>query len=350
MKRAIFVLSLVTPLLAFAQIQISSSEIPTAVGTNWTADLNDSITLDVGTAGGSHVWDFTSYPAGSDTIVDTIIAKNNSPFGDSFPSANEVEIKIDKQNSMNSKWSYHRLVQDSIIMLGQTFMADTSTQLFRFTPPCYIGLPLTYNDEWVMNTTGSLDMGGSVTMYLNSKIHLKVDGYGQIQLPYKTFDCLRVIEYDTVIMSIPSVMTDTTTSIIYQFWAENYGVVATITSMAGETNPNFTTGDLERMTNQTGIEERNTPEQKAVSLYPNPFYNSVDIKYSLVNSENVSLKIYDVSGNLVSTLINNSQSAGEHNMLWNAKNTNGTKVPAGIYFYELKTPTEKIRNKIILLK
>jgi hypothetical protein len=356
MKKVAFVLGLLAPILAFAQIQITSSEIPGAIGINWTSDLNNGTSVSVGDTGGPHIWDLTSYSAGSDTLVDTIVDKNNYAFKDSFPSANYVQLKVDFQDPKNSGRMYYRLATDSLSLLGRTIVPDTSigVKVVRFTPPAYVKLPIAYGDQGVINSSGTFGivMGGfPFTVNMNVRAHLKVDGYGQVKIPYKTFDCLRVLHYDTVIVAIPGITAETTRTIEYQFWAENYGQVAKITSMNNEIDPNFTTGNLERMVGSNiGIEEKNMPEQKTTSLYPNPFYNNVNIKYSLSNPGHVSLKIYDITGNLVRTLVNNSQPTGNHTMLWDGKNTNGTKVPAGIYFYELKTPTNNLMNKIILLK
>ncbi|MFA5031982.1 MAG: FlgD immunoglobulin-like domain containing protein [bacterium] len=353
MKKVAFVLGLVAPMLVFAQIQISSSEIPSAVGTKWCMDYNSSVTVDVGTAGASKIWDFTSQAVGNDSGLNTITAKNNAPFKDSLSAANYILITKNYQAG-DSNCTYSRLVQDSFNLMGETIdTLGSGLQLIRLVPPIYTKLPIVYGNQWTANSSGQFKviMGGfPVTIAVNMKTHCLIDGYGQVKIPYGNFDCLRLLEYDTLIFSAMGMM-DTMATIAYKFWAENYGIVTTITSADGETNPNFTTGNLQRMMNSNiGIEEKTIPEQRVVGIYPNPFYNNVSIKYSLSNSGNVNLKIYDITGNLVRTLVDNSQSAGNYNMLWDGKNTNGTKVPAGIYFYELKTPTDKAMNKIILLK
>ncbi|MDD2889811.1 MAG: FlgD immunoglobulin-like domain containing protein [bacterium] len=353
MKKVAFVLGLVAPILAFAQIQITSSDIPSDTGTKWWMDYNSSVTVNVGTAGASKIWDFTSQAVGNDSGLNTIIDKNNAPFKDSLPAANYVLI-TKNYPAGDSNCTYSKLVSDSFNLMGETIdTMGSGLQLIRLAPPIYTKLPITYGNQWAANSNGQFKviMGGfPVTIAVNMKTHCQIDGYGQVKIPYGNFDCLRLLEYDTLIFSAMGMM-DTMATIAYKFWAKNYGIVATVTSADGETNPNFTTGNLNRMTQfHTAIEERTSPKQKIVNLYPNPFRNNIDIKYSLANSGNVSLKIYDITGNLVRTLVDNSQSVGNHNMLWNGNNTNGTKVPAGIYFYELKTPTDKLMNKIILLK
>ncbi|MDD5530509.1 MAG: FlgD immunoglobulin-like domain containing protein [bacterium] len=349
MKRVAFVLSLVAPVLVFAQIQINSSEIPGTVGKNWWSDINTSSTFDVGTAGASKTWNFTSQSTGSDSNLNIITAKTSAPFKDSLAASNCVWRTVNS-SATDSNFSYYRLVSDSFNLLGEALNVGGEFKFLRFTPAARMALPLSYGAQWTTNVNTNVTYM-SYQATLNIIAHLNVDAYGQIQTPYKTFDCLRVKEYDTLLVIFMSSVVAESTKIVYSFWAENYGVVTKITSNYSETNPNFTTGTLERMiSSNIGIEEKNTSAQKTVSLYPNPSYNNVNIKYSLPKCGNVSLKIYDITGNLVRTLVDNSQSVGEHTTLWNGKNTNGTKVPAGIYFYELNTTTDKIRNKIILLK
>jgi len=84
--------------------------------------------------------------------------------------------------------------------------------------------------------------------------------------------------------------------------------------------------------------------------YPNPFNPSTKIKYSIpstVNHEtsNVSLKIYDVLGNVVATLVNEDKSAGNYEIEFNASN-----LSSGIYYYRLVTGSFTDTKKMILLK
>ncbi|MEJ2615625.1 MAG: FlgD immunoglobulin-like domain containing protein, partial [Ignavibacteriaceae bacterium] len=54
--------------------------------------------------------------------------------------------------------------------------------------------------------------------------------------------------------------------------------------------------------------------------YPNPFNPSTTIRYSLPESENVIVNIYDINGNLISTLLNSRQNTGTHEVTWDGKN------------------------------
>lgn len=79
--------------------------------------------------------------------------------------------------------------------------------------------------------------------------------------------------------------------------------------------------------------------------YPNPFNPSTTIKYALPQSTEVRLKVYDVLGKNVATLVDSYQSAGSHTIQFNA---NG--FASGTYFYALETRSQKIVKKMNLVK
>jgi len=89
-----------------------------------------------------------------------------------------------------------------------------------------------------------------------------------------------------------------------------------------------------------------TPETTALMQnYPNPFNPSTDISFMLSENGYVTLKIYDVLGSLVETLISNELSAGSYNYSWDA-----SQLSTGIYLYQLQTKNYTQTRKMILLK
>jgi endo-1,4-beta-xylanase len=84
--------------------------------------------------------------------------------------------------------------------------------------------------------------------------------------------------------------------------------------------------------------------------YPNPFNPTTNIEFSIRESATVSLKIYDILGREVATLINKNLSAGVYNVAWNAENSTGSKVVSGTYFYRLVAGHNVTIRKMLLLK
>jgi len=83
-------------------------------------------------------------------------------------------------------------------------------------------------------------------------------------------------------------------------------------------------------------------------IYPNPFAQETNIEFSLKNSSPATLQIYNVKGQLVRTLMQESKSAGIHNLKWTGTDAQGQKVASGIYYIRLSqdgiTKTKKIMH------
>lgn len=83
--------------------------------------------------------------------------------------------------------------------------------------------------------------------------------------------------------------------------------------------------------------------------YPNPFNPSTTIKFSIPESGEVSLKIYDVIGKEVATLVDEIKSVGNYEISFNS-NSNGLNLSSGVYFYQLKINSKIETRKMILLQ
>ena len=84
--------------------------------------------------------------------------------------------------------------------------------------------------------------------------------------------------------------------------------------------------------------------------YPNPFNPSTTIKYSIpkiINNQSsiINIKVYDILGNVVATLVNENKAAGNYEVKFNA-----TNLTSGIYFYHISTGSFASTKKMILLK
>ncbi|MBE0570690.1 MAG: T9SS type A sorting domain-containing protein [Ignavibacteriaceae bacterium] len=83
--------------------------------------------------------------------------------------------------------------------------------------------------------------------------------------------------------------------------------------------------------------------------YPNPFNPTTVISYQLPVSSNVILKVYDVLGNEIATLVNEEKPAGEYEVKFNASSGIGDLV-SGIYFYQIKSGSFIQTKKMVLIK
>jgi hypothetical protein len=97
-----------------------------------------------------------------------------------------------------------------------------------------------------------------------------------------------------------------------------------------------------------GIQNINNQVPNNYSLsqnYPNPFNPTTTINFSIPNSSNVSLKIYDILGNQVMTVVNEFKQAGNYSV-----NFDASRLSSGVYFYTITAGSFKDTKKMMLTK
>ena len=89
---------------------------------------------------------------------------------------------------------------------------------------------------------------------------------------------------------------------------------------------------------------------RLLANHPNPFNPSTNITYELSESGLVDIRVYDVMGHEITTLISEHQTAGSYQTQWNGEHSNGIKVAAGMYFYQLTFNGTAETKKMLLLR
>jgi len=87
------------------------------------------------------------------------------------------------------------------------------------------------------------------------------------------------------------------------------------------------------------------PDQLAFNAYPNPFNPSTTIEYSLDNATEVTLSVYNISGQLIDVILDGHMTAGEHTATWAPVN-----MPSGVYFIELRAGDQRDVMKVGYVK
>jgi hypothetical protein len=103
----------------------------------------------------------------------------------------------------------------------------------------------------------------------------------------------------------------------------------------------------------TGIDDNGlqTPQEFALQQnYPNPFNPTTTIRYALKENADVTLKIYNVLGQLVKTLVNTKQTVGFKEVQWDGTNDFGVKVASGIYIYRIQANDFVQSKKMVMMK
>jgi len=126
--------------------------------------------------------------------------------------------------------------------------------------------------------------------------------------------------------------------------------------LTGSENPDtlIVTGDMtvtaQFKTAPTGVGD-GVPRQTALQQNrPNPFNPTTTIEYSLAVGGRVSLRVYDVKGRLVRTLVDAQKGPGVYAPVWDGRNDRGESVSTGVYFYRLRAGEKVLTRKAVLLK
>jgi flagellar hook assembly protein FlgD len=82
---------------------------------------------------------------------------------------------------------------------------------------------------------------------------------------------------------------------------------------------------------------------------PNPFTGSVAVSYSLPSRADVAIRIYDVAGRLVRSLVKDNEPAGMHDVVWDGRDDAGQRVSRGAYFWRMEAGSWTREQKVILL-
>ncbi len=92
------------------------------------------------------------------------------------------------------------------------------------------------------------------------------------------------------------------------------------------------------------------PETVSINNYPNPFNPETTVSFTLPQDGKVSIKVFNVRGQLVKTLVDNNLNAGKHEIVWNGRDEENRQVGSGIYFCRLQTAGKILNRKLLMMK
>lgn len=107
------------------------------------------------------------------------------------------------------------------------------------------------------------------------------------------------------------------------------------------------------VTSEPGSVDLASSSATRLALYPahpNPAIGSTNIAFSLPRESNVRLRVYDVAGRLVRTLVDGRVSSGEGVKIWDGRHDGGAQAAGGVYFYRLETGAQTLTRKMILVR
>lgn len=142
-------------------------------------------------------------------------------------------------------------------------------------------------------------------------------------------------DYSKVLVTYSALASGTT----YSLQLKNFKSINAIAM--NDTTVSFHTSGLSAISEQSEKPTSFSLQQN----FPNPFNPSTEIQFSMQEAGNVSLRIYDILGNLVNELVNQRMSGGTHTVSFTADN-----LSAGVYYYRLQVGNEAQTKKMILMK
>ncbi len=225
-------------------------------------------------------------------------------------------------------------------------------QWIKSPPLVYYDLPLEMSKNWIsgFNETlsgtanspfGPLAIGPSVTVHT---VGFSVDAYGLLTVPgSQVQDALRIRKVDRY-----SEGTTQGVRVSYIFVAKNGASVQFNTVDTLSTSGTISVSAVQWTgATPTGIQAVSTTP-RAFSLgqnYPNPFNPSTRIRFTLPERQKVTLKIYNLLGGEVATVVDQLVEAGESSVTFDARG-----LASGIYFYKLQAGSATQTRRMMLLK
>ena len=84
--------------------------------------------------------------------------------------------------------------------------------------------------------------------------------------------------------------------------------------------------------------------------FPNPFNSGTSITFDAPGAQNIELSVFNILGQKIRTLFTGMSIPGRNTIRWDGKDDTGRNTSTGVYFYQLRTPTSVISNKMVMIK
>ncbi len=350
MKKNIYVFTtaflIIQSVSAIAQITVSQNQFESVfvIGDSLNALYSNDTTLDVGQTGGPNIYDLRPlHFIGMKAAVENgssipIVAPH-------FP--NDTVLAVPGNNNVVS-FSGSRMLGIGHVNI----ISDTSYKVnVKIPGEVIFDFPLTYNKSWSYSYTSydtTYDNGTAVSGTAGGDNRKTiVDGFGTIILPNgDSLACLRLFQGPA------SGSINTGDSAYTFFFITQNGIFVDVeapgNSAATGKIPIYSVQVIQG-SSPTSVETgKNEPLSISLSQnYPNPFNPTTAISYQLSAFSHVTLKVYDVLGREVATLVNKEQQAGKYSVQLSA---DSYQLASGVYFYKLTAGSFSQIKKLMLLK
>lgn len=294
--------------------------------------------------GGGHP--FYSYDADHDykTGIDVALGSWTTKWGD------PVEIPIHEIGHVVESMSFKSHSSPAFGLWGDSKWME----IFNYDVYLALGMTSNANDAYVRYMNSVDDYPRANSRWFKNWFYPIYNNYGKTQVLVKFFKLMS----ENFPKNGQMYTRDMNYGELFHFWSGAAGVnlknQATLAfGWTAEFDAQFTQAqkDFPNVTyDAIGVEDETSPEvvtsYELSQNYPNPFNPSTVINYQIVKGSHVNLKVFDILGNEIATLVNEFKPAGKYDIHFDA----GKNLAAGIYFYRLSAGSFTETKKMLLLK
>lgn len=358
---------LVRSIFVFAQITLTAKDAPSTTDIYFVMANAETVAIDLGQPGANRFWDFSKITFTGEDYW-RVVEFNSSPFAHRFPTGN-LTYKVTEyvKDTTFITYNYARLTETELTQLGrgvyQIVGKDTSLKeivVAKRTKP-QLNLPVTYGiPDWDSVVEVDTLYGGFKATVIDSNYN-RVDAWGTIKTALGELPCLRIRQDHSTMAYVElipgyKIKYPVEINVNYYWVTNNYGVIATVTGMSDPQNkpipdPIYSTAKSVNIMTQflTSVKDMisgSAPKEFGLlQNYPNPFNPQTTLRYWISEPGEVTLKVFNVVGQEIATLVNIRQNPGSYEIQWNAGN-----LPAGIYYFRIEMNNQRVTRKGLLLK
>lgn len=302
--------------------------------------------VNIGTLGGPNIYDFRSVPL-SAPQQDTVFSVSAIPqLAPRYPSTSRTLRQ--RPPSGGLEYSVFSFPSQQFVQDGQGRIFATGQERYQhFMPPeIFFNFPITFNTQFAQTvvfvettytggvpTQTSIDTGSSVTY---------VDAYGTLLLPGGlSLECLRVRFVENPPHNYKEFRFATREGALIVISSSSSSPDTGLLQVGIEAFAYIAGGSLVSVEKEGGLPAAYSLSQN----YPNPFNPSTTIRFALPKSSFVVLKVFNLLGQELETLVNEKLSAGEFEVNWNAN-----ALPSGVYLYRIQAADFIDSKKLVLIK
>lgn len=337
---------------AFSQITITSADVNVqfAVGNTLTRYTDGATTTAHIGSPGATSWDFSGIQP-LEPVVLTSVSPASTPYISQFPGATHaLRAPVTVSGISGTLYQYLMLGTNLLnpgSMAGATPLPGVTIILSSLNTPADIlyALPSTFGTTFSSTFTNTevITLSGQVisNIVTTHAARYAVDAYGPMTMPGSfTYDALRIRKIDLI---------DSTYVQSFIFLAKNGASViltACDTSVTSGVIPlcgSITWSD--RIVTSVRADEGIPGDFQLFQNYPNPFNPSTTIGYRVGEQSTVDLRIFDLLGREVTTLVSDVKDPGRYEVVWDA-----TDIAGGVYLYRITAGSFSETRKLMLLR